>query len=186
MKSVSKIERSEDDPTVISKGPRPRASDGLARGLGWLSIALGVTELIAAERLASALGMRGQEHLIRAYGVREIGSGVVSLSVDKDVGLWTRVAGDGLDIATLAGALRRDNPKRANVGLALGMVLGVTLLDVVAAQGVRARRARSRGKVRDYSRQSGFPQGVNAARGLARRDLDAPRDMRAAPVLQTA
>jgi hypothetical protein len=51
------------------------------------------------------------------------------------------VAGDGLDIMMLASELRSDNPKRENVGVALAMVLGVTLLDFIGAQGVTSRHS---------------------------------------------
>jgi len=66
----------------------------MARGLGWFSIALGVGELLGARSLARALGMRGSEGLIRSYGAREVLSGVLSLSIDKQAGLWSRVGGD--------------------------------------------------------------------------------------------
>ncbi|WP_204280332.1 hypothetical protein, partial [Raoultella ornithinolytica] len=68
--------------------------------------------------------MEGKEALVRVYGAREIGSGILSLSVDKNLGLWSRVAGDGLDIATVLTALRSDNPKRDNVGIALALLVG--------------------------------------------------------------
>ena len=160
----------------------PDRTLGVVQGLGWFSIGLGLTELIAAERITRALGMGGKEALVRAYGVRELGHGIVSLSPDKHLGLWSRVAGDGLDIATLMTAMRHDNPKRDNVGIALAAVLGVTLLDIIGAQGVTARHSRPRGRPRSYRDRTGFPQGVQAARGAAR-DFQVPRDMRAAPAL---
>src|SRR3954462_7325223 len=89
----------------------------------------------------------------------------LSLSIDKQVGLWSRVAGDGLDIATVMGGLRDDNPKRDNVAVALAMLLGVTLIDVVGAQSTTARHSRNRGERRLYQNRSGFPRGVQAARG---------------------
>ncbi|WP_206533554.1 MULTISPECIES: hypothetical protein [unclassified Mesorhizobium] len=124
------LSRWPSDPKVVKSGPKALApSDVVARKLGWFSIALGMAELIASERIARALGMPGKEGLIRAYGAREISSGILSLSADKQPGLWSRVAGDGLDIATLLWAFRHDNPKRDNVGLALVLVAGVTLID---------------------------------------------------------
>ena len=60
---------------------------------------------------------------------------MLSLSTEKNLGLWSRVGGDGLDIATLMTALRDDNPKKQNVATAIAMVAGITLLDVMAAQG---------------------------------------------------
>jgi hypothetical protein len=106
--------------------------------------------------------------LVRTYGAREIGSGILSLSVDRQTGLRSRVAGDGLDVATLMMAFRADNPKRHNVGLALAMVLGITLLDVLAAQANSGLHSHQRGTQRKYSGRSGFPGGVEKARDAAR------------------
>ncbi|EIM25329.1 hypothetical protein [Microvirga lotononidis] len=180
---ISNIARSKGDPKVLHSGPNSLgAADRLAKALGWYSIGLGIAELIAPERFTRALGMEGKEGLVRAYGVRELGHGIVSLSPDKHLGLWSRVAGDGLDIATLMAAMRHDNPKRDNVGIALAAVLGVTLLDIIGAQSVTARHSRPRGRLRSYRNRTGFPQGVQAARGAAK-DFQVPPDMRAAPTL---
>ena len=103
--------------------------------------------------------MEGKEALVRAYGVRELGHGIVSLSPDKHLGLWSRVAGDGLDIATLMTAMRHDNPKRDNVGIALAAVLGVTMLDIVGAQGVTARHGRSQRSATLLQRSVRLPEG---------------------------
>ena len=171
------------DHEVIETGPSSFSSnDRLGRMLGWFSIGLGVAELAAAGRITQALGMEGKEGLVRAYGIREIVSGVIALSADREAGLWSRVAGDGLDLATLATGLGEDNPKRGNVGIALGMVAGVTLLDVVAASQTSRQHGRGGEEPRDYSDRSGFPGGVQAARGKAREDFETPMDMRAAPV----
>jgi len=180
------ITRSPGDPKVLSTGPSSLdVSDRLARGLGWLSLGLGIVELVAPARITRVLGIEGKEDLVRAYGVREIGSGILSLSADKQIGLWSRVAGNGLDAATVVTGLRRENPKRDNVRTALGMLVGVMLLDLVVAQAVTNRHSRKRpgGQLRSYSDRSGFPQGVQAARGAARKDFQAPSDMRAAPAL---
>ena len=133
---ISNIARSKGDPKLIKSGHSSLGpADRMAKAIGWFSIGLGLTELFAAERLTRALGMEGKEALVRAYGVREIGHGIVSLSTEKHLGLWSRVAGDGLDIVTLIPEMNHDNPKRTNVGIALAAVLGVTLLDIIAAPG---------------------------------------------------
>ncbi|HEX6010571.1 MAG TPA: hypothetical protein VFY87_01955 [Geminicoccaceae bacterium] len=41
------------------RGHPDSATDALARGLGWFSVALGVAEVAAPGRLARALGMEG-------------------------------------------------------------------------------------------------------------------------------
>ncbi len=168
MTYISNITRSQGDPKVLSSGPSSLAApDKLARMLGWFSIGLGLIELLAPRRITGPLGMEGSEGLVRAYGAREIGSGILSLSVQEEAGLWSRVAGDGLDLATLATALRPGNRKRGNVGLAMLVVLGTTLLDVVGAQGTTARHSRRRGNARQYYDRTGFPQGIEKVRGAA-------------------
>lgn len=112
-----------------------RMDDGrtLARSLGWFSIGLGALQLLAAERVGEWLGMEDRTGLIRGYGVREIASGVTILSNRRQplAGVRSRVAGDTLDMATLAYELN-DNPRRGNVMFAMGAVAGLTVLDVIA------------------------------------------------------
>ncbi|GJD90434.1 MULTISPECIES: hypothetical protein [Methylobacterium] len=181
--SLSNITRSEGDPKVLRSGPSSRGvPDRLAKGLGWFSLGLGLTELLAPRRITRALGMEGKEALVRVYGAREIGSGILSLSVDKNLGLWSRVAGDGLDIATVMTALRSDNPKRENAVIALALLLGITAIDLIDAQASTARHSRNVGRKRSYRDRSGFPRGVQASRGAAR-DFKTPPDLRHAPSL---
>jgi hypothetical protein len=178
--NVTHIARSNGDPRIKRKGPSSLTGpDRLARALGWFSIGLGVTELVAPGQLARTLGLEGKEGLIRAYGARELASAVPTLSMDKPVGLGLRIAGDVLDLGTLASALHRDNPQRNNAAVATALVLGITLLDVVAFAGVRTAHRRERGSERDYSDRSGLPRGPQASRGLARKDFETPPDFRA-------
>lgn len=108
-----------------------RSARGLAQGLGWFSIGLGLAEVLAPRTLARFLGMEQHAGLIRAYGVREIAAGVGILSQDDPTPwMWGRVGGDALDLATLATGLRGDNPRQENVTGAFIAVMGVTLLDV--------------------------------------------------------
>ena len=162
------IARSPGDPTVQSTGPSSLgAPDRLAKGLGWFSLALGAVEIFAARDLARVLGMRGYEGLIRAYGAREIAAGMATLTVNPKPGVTSRIAGDALDIVTLLAFLRRDNPRRENVEVALVAVAGITLLDILCQAGLTARHSRESGPGRDYSDRSGFPKGLAAARGVA-------------------
>jgi hypothetical protein len=170
MKKILNFTRSKGDPKIVSTGPSSfSASDRMARNLGWFSLALGALEIFAPERITRALGMEGQERLVRAYGFREIGAGVLSLSIEKKAGLWSRVAGDALDIATLMAALRSDNRQSGNVLLALLLVGAITALDVAAAQAVTVRHAPSRGRRRMYYERTGYPKGMAASRGVGAR-----------------
>ncbi|MBV8696880.1 hypothetical protein [Bradyrhizobium sp.] len=170
MNFLANVARSKGDPKIVSSGPSVRTpADRMARALGWFSIGLGTVELLAARRLTRALGMRGREGLIRVFGVREIMAGVMSLSVDKQAGLKSRIAGDGLDILALLAALRFDNPRKGNVVLALLMVGAVTMLDVRSAQDLAVQHDPKRGRRRLYPDRSGFPKGIAMAKGAARR-----------------
>ncbi|AVT80964.1 hypothetical protein [Rhodopseudomonas palustris] len=120
--------------TSASLQMTPSESRRLARLLGWVSLGLGAAEVLAPHRLARALGMEGNEHLLQLYGAREIASGVAILTTESAASVWSRVGGDALDVGTLALQLRRDNPKRGNVALALAAVGGITMLDWACAQ----------------------------------------------------
>jgi len=180
MTRASRMVRPDSDPRVLKSGRSSLGrADQLARALGWFSIGLGITQILAAPRYTRALGLRGRENHVRACGAREIGHGLLSLSTQRRAGLWSRVGGDALDIAALAGAMRRGNPKRDNVAIALALVIAVTALDVVGAQAQTARHSRGKSDVRDYTNRSGFPQGVARARGAAA-GFALPADVKAA------
>ena len=69
-------------------GARSR-QEKLAMGLGWFSLALGIAELIGVKRLRRAIGLEGREALIRAYGAREIATGLAILSThDATAWVW--------------------------------------------------------------------------------------------------
>jgi hypothetical protein len=150
----------------------------LAQGLGWFSIGLGLSELLAPHSLARFLGMEERSELIRAYGAREIVTGIGILSQDDPTPwMWGRVGGDVLDLATLATAFGRDNPQSGNVGIAVAAVAGVTALDILCAQALGSSRKRPSLAVRDYSTRRGMPRPPDAMRGAAG-DFPVPRDMR--------
>jgi hypothetical protein len=179
---ASNLVRADGDPRVIRSGNSSlRGVDQLARALGWFSIALGLSQVLAARRYSRALGVQGRESLIRACGLREIGAGVLTLSTERRAGLWSRVGGDALDIALLGTALR-DNRERRNLSLALALVVGITALDVFGAQAATARHSRRRGSVTDYQDRSGYPHGIERSRGAAS-NFPLPAEMTAEPVL---
>jgi hypothetical protein len=57
----------------------------------------------------------------------------------------------------------------------------VTLLDIAGATGVKKSQSRSDRPARTYRDRSGYPKGVENARGAAR-DFRTPTDMRAVPM----
>lgn len=180
LSQIDNISRSPGDPKVIETGPSSlKPADRFGRALGWFSLGLGLTELFAPKVLTRWLGVEGKEGLVRAYGAREIASGVMCLSVNNDYGAWSRVAGDVLDLASLAAAYHDDNPKKANVGIAIAAVTGIAVVDAIAGQSIRSLHNRKGEPVRDYSDRSGFPKGIGYSRGKA--SQGAPQDYRATP-----
>ena len=155
----------------------PRAGSSarsLAQGLGWFSIGLGIIELLAGRRLAGALGMEEHSGIVRAYGVREVVTGLGLLAAkDPTPWIWARVGGDAVDLASLSAGFRDDNPERERVGLALGAVAGVAALDIYCAQALH-RDHTPRRPTHDYSDRSGFPRPPEAMRGAARASGSAP------------
>jgi uncharacterized membrane protein len=68
-------------------------------------------------------------------GLREITSGLGILSRQRPTGwVWSRVAGDALDLGLLGAALTRKDTKRGRTLVAMASVAGVTALDVMNAQ----------------------------------------------------
>ncbi|MGB8170482.1 MAG: hypothetical protein WCF18_23465 [Chthoniobacteraceae bacterium] len=119
----------------------------LARGLGWFSVALGLTELLASRGLANFLGTRRRTGVIQSFGGRELVCGLgILFSREPDAGwLWARVAGDALDLVSLEEAMRARGTKRGDIAFAMTSVLGVTLLDVWCAIQLSKSARRSAG-----------------------------------------
>ncbi len=171
--------------TQRRRGRRTDSTLAVAQGLGWFSIGLGLVEVLAPQALARGLGMRGHERLIASYGAREIATGTGILTArDPTPWIWGRVAGDALDLGTLATGLDGRNRQREKVGWALAAVAGVTLLDLLCGRALSARRSGRRlARHRDYSDRRGMPQPPEAMRGAAR-DFEIPRDFRTPEALR--
>jgi uncharacterized membrane protein len=117
---------------------RDRTAERLAIGLGWFSIGLGVAEVAAPGRVARLIGIAPDDRAmtaLRALGAREIGHGLAILTQPSSAArVWSRVAGDALDLGYLGVAFRDERTNRARLSAAVGSVLGVAALDLITAQ----------------------------------------------------
>ncbi|MDP3553187.1 hypothetical protein [Methylocystis sp.] len=125
--------------TMVIQQGRPLK---LANVLGWFSIALGLVELFAPRRVGRMVGVEGNGSLLQAYGLREFFAGVGILAARRKAPwLWARVAGDALDLATLAPGLysiRRN--RQLATGLAVAAVAVIGLLDIYSAVQAQGQR----------------------------------------------
>jgi uncharacterized membrane protein len=127
-----------------------KPGDGLERfadGLGWFSIGLGLAEICAPHVLSRLIGVKNRPLLFASLGAREVLSGVGILSQPRPAGwLWSRVAGDVMDLSLLGAAFTDDDNDEERIEFAGAAVAGVMVLDVIAAiQHSRSEAARSRG-----------------------------------------
>jgi uncharacterized membrane protein len=108
----------------------------LAKGLGWFSLGLGMTELLAPKFIARISGVSERRTgMIRLFGLREIASGIgIFAQKNPAQAVWSRVAGDVLDLTSLGVACTAPDAKRGRITFATANVLAVTALDVIAAK----------------------------------------------------
>lgn len=137
---IGRTSSSYDESDYIAKRAEPglpnASAKKLARGLGWFSIGFGLAELLAPRAIASISGVpKGRTGLIRLYGLREIASGITIFSQQNPVGgVWSRVAGDALDLASLGAAAASPEANKGRLAFATANVLAVTALDVICAK----------------------------------------------------
>ena len=109
----------------------------LARGLGWLSIGLGLAGLAAPGTMARLTGIQNDGRsrgILRAVGVREIVCGIGILASDRPTPwLWARLGGDAIDLALLGGALATDQGQSARTGGAMAAITAIAALDSYCA-----------------------------------------------------
>jgi hypothetical protein len=110
----------------------------LAVPLGWFSIGLGLVELFAPRRIASAHGEPRARPLVQGFGVREIAAGAGILAAPANsAGLWARAAGDVLDIGAAGAAVVRAQGKARKMAIGtLAFVAGALVLDILVARAV--------------------------------------------------
>lgn len=118
----------------------------LAKALGWFSIGLGVAQLLAPRQLSRAVGVDTNPNLVRALGVREVASGAGILAGSRPSNwLWSRVAGDAMDLALLGMASRSARNQR-RLSLATAAVAGIAVLDLLSSMDNAQREKIERGE----------------------------------------
>ena len=155
----------------------------IVKGLGWFSLGLGLAELLAPRQLSRGAGIRQNKSLLQGYGLREIVTGLgILLSQNPRPWIWGRVAGDVLDVATVAATA--DPKKPARLGISTLALLGAGLTDLYAAVASTSKppRASAFTGTKDYRSRSGFPRPAAQMRGAAlkRGQSASPQKMRAA------
>jgi hypothetical protein len=116
-----------------------------ARALGWASIGIGLTEILAPRQLEEAMGIDEDDTnttVLRALGVREVAHGIDCLTRrDPTYAVWGRVAGDVLDTALLGVVGAKTRRPGAFAAIAAG-VMAIGIADVVVALRLTAKRRR--------------------------------------------
>ena len=129
----------------IANADRGTGGESLANFLGMFSLGLGLAQMIAPEGMSKLVGIKdaeGNRGLMRALGAREFSNGIAILSRQQpEKAMWSRVAGDAVDIATLAAAGASPRTNRGGVAIAAASVLGVTALDVYCARELTRAKA---------------------------------------------
>ena len=135
--------------SMLRKLQQPQQVKKIATGLGWFSIGLGLAELVAPDRMARLIGVKPtstSRTLLRAFGARELAAGIGILSNDRPTGwVWSRVAGDVMDLSMLGTAMANDDTDRTRLNAAAAAVIGVTALDIVAGNGLSSQQTKRNG-----------------------------------------
>jgi uncharacterized membrane protein len=154
--------------SVLRKLQQPQQVKKIATGLGWFSIGLGVAELVAPDSVARLIGVKptsSSRTLLRAFGARELAAGIGILSNDRPTGwVWSRVAGDVMDLSMLGTAMSRDDTDRSRLNAATAAVIGVTALDIVTGNTLSSQQS---------TRSGGRASGIHVRRSIT---VGRPRD----------
>ncbi|MCW2860155.1 MAG: Cyclase [Actinoallomurus sp.] len=117
--------------------------EGLARGLGWASLGLGAVQLSAPDMVRHMSGVDDSSLsrvMVPLVGVRELFHAAVLLGSRRPgPWVWTRVAGDVMDLTSLGCAVsHRRGKRRRRTMTATAAVAGITAVDLYTA--IRAGR----------------------------------------------
>jgi uncharacterized membrane protein len=124
----------------------------LAKALGWFSIGLGLSQIASPRGVTRLVGIPDTERhrtAMRLFGVRELTSGLGILGTRRPTRwVWSRVAGDAIDLAALAKTFSSSRANRNRVAAATAAVVGVTLLDYLTGQQLSRQANGAKGRER--------------------------------------
>ena len=127
---------------------RVRDKDSLARFLGWFSIGLGTAQVTAPRLICRVIGASGEgksRSVMRLMGAREITQGVGILTRPRPTGwVWSRVAGDCLDLSLLGLTALKNKEHRARTAFAIANVVAVTVPDIFESKHLSAKKGEPR------------------------------------------
>src|SRR4051812_48086319 len=119
----------------LANEDRGTGGESLADFLGLFSIGLGMAQVLAPVTMSKICGIDDAENnspVMRALGAREISHGIAILSKQQpEKAVWSRVAGDALDLALLGKVMANPQNHRGRTLFATANVLAVTALDVM-------------------------------------------------------
>ncbi|GLK67667.1 hypothetical protein [Hansschlegelia plantiphila] len=123
--------------------PTEHEAERITVGLGLLSLAIAALELAKPGALARSIGLRQDHAFLKGLGMREMATGTGLLNWKRGRArpflVWARVAGDAMDLAALAPALSRRNPRRRAAAAAVAVVAAVTVIDILCARALSKR-----------------------------------------------
>jgi uncharacterized membrane protein len=172
--TIGATRRSEGGSSMAYGETRTAGKDTtrLATALGAFSVGLGLAELTAPRAVARAIGTADDgarmDRVLRAFGVRELlaGAGILGMR-DPKAGLWSRVAGDVMDLAFLGGSFGRAGSQRGRLAAATAAVAAVTALDVLASRRASARTKLARNGTATGAQPVDGPAVITINRGVA-------------------
>jgi hypothetical protein len=113
---------------------RTTDSSSVTRFLGWFSLGLGAAQISAPRLVCRVVGAKGEGSaptLMRVMGVRELAQGLGILGRPRPTAwVWSRVAGDALDLALLLVTAARNPGRRGRAAFAIANVAAVAVPDV--------------------------------------------------------
>ena len=123
----------------IADEDRGTGGESLADFLGLFSLGLGMAQVALPGVISRVVGIDHEDDrnrtVMRLMGLREISHGIAILSNQQpEKSVWSRVAGDALDLALLGKALSNPNNARGRTLFATANVLAVATLDYMCAK----------------------------------------------------